>query len=96
MPTGETQNCSGVWQGVSGSMAMNCRDFIGAMAVSASPGRVATALVPSVLPSTAEQREWVRSGLIDGVDTRAVFLVCGAADSAWTRASPTSMSRASN
>jgi hypothetical protein len=58
-------------------MAVNRRDFIGAMVASASLGRIATALAPSVPPSGAEQGGWVRSGLIDagGMHEPYIFVV---------------------
>jgi hypothetical protein len=54
-------------------MAVNRRDFIGAMVASASLGKFAVPLA-SALPASPEQGEWMRRGLIDAGGTHEPYI----------------------
>jgi Beta-galactosidase trimerisation domain len=55
-------------------MALNRRDFIGAMIASTSMGKLGVSLAPDMPASVSGQGEWVRSGLIDAGGTHEPYI----------------------
>jgi hypothetical protein len=55
-------------------MALNRRDFIGAMIASTSMGKLGVSLAPDMPVSVSRQGEWVRNGLIDAGGTHEPYI----------------------